>query len=158
MQSELDLLKQENARLMTRIAELEQRETENAELKAKVDDFLDLTYKDKVSEEQHTIEQGIIQEVILFIQKGKPLTSSNSICKTQGTNIKVNDDGSGQELAQLFPMLKLQKTITVLKTEPILNNIRNALNQMAKFEVRNQNVEFPNVTVQAFVEKILNHM
>ncbi|RHZ82818.1 hypothetical protein Glove_103g65 [Diversispora epigaea] len=159
MQSELDLLKQENARLMTRIAELEQRETENAELKAKViklehdieeikkqtliyrihllkvpqtnsqynycsiylyssvqakspedkkvDDFLDLTYNDK------KIEQGIIQEVILFIQKGKPLTSSNSISKTQSTNIKVNDDESGQELAQLFSDAEITEGKTI---------------------------------------------
>ncbi|RHZ82811.1 hypothetical protein Glove_103g212 [Diversispora epigaea] len=111
---------------LTRIAELEQRETENAELKAKtnsqynccsiylyssvqakspedkkVDDFLDLTYNDKSENRTR------------YNSRRNPLTSSNSISKTQGTNIKVNDDESGQELAQLFSDAKITEGKTI---------------------------------------------
>ncbi|RHZ83573.1 hypothetical protein Glove_91g98 [Diversispora epigaea] len=129
MQSKLDLLKQENVRLMARITELKQRKSENAKLKTKypklivnktaiistsdiaqhkytntsqtihiepkssedkeIDNFLDLTYKDTIR---------------------KLLTLSNSI--------EVNDDESGQRLAQLFSDAEIaEDTVAEIKTK-----------------------------------------
>ncbi|CAJ0910733.1 129_t:CDS:10 [Entrophospora sp. SA101] len=47
------------------------------------------------------IEQGLIQEAILFIQKGV-LTSPINNLKTQESDVNIGNDKGGRELAQLF--------------------------------------------------------
>ncbi|CAG8626353.1 178_t:CDS:2, partial [Diversispora eburnea] len=59
------------------------------------------------------IEQGIIQEVILFIQKEKILTSLTNTPKTQDSNIEVSEDKNGCELAQLFSDAKIVEGKTI---------------------------------------------
>ncbi|CAG8609756.1 6930_t:CDS:2 [Diversispora eburnea] len=71
----------------------------------KIDKFLDSKYKEK------KIEQGIIQEVILFIQKEKILISLINTPKTQDSNIKVSEDKNGHKLARLFFDAKIAEEI-----------------------------------------------
>ncbi|CAG8567392.1 3766_t:CDS:2, partial [Acaulospora morrowiae] len=59
------------------------------------------------------IEQGIIQEVILFIQKEKMLTSLTNIPETQDSIIKVSEDKNGRELARLFSDAEIAEGKTI---------------------------------------------
>ncbi|CAJ0839919.1 15021_t:CDS:2 [Entrophospora sp. SA101] len=104
MPSELDLWRQENA-------SFEQNQTTNDTLESSLSTELLVTpplpvhhllkistpspVNHKISYSQK-IEQGIIQEVVLFIQKEKLLTLSTNIPGTQDSNIEVNDDGDGR--------------------------------------------------------------
>ncbi|CAG8639149.1 10967_t:CDS:2, partial [Diversispora eburnea] len=59
------------------------------------------------------IEQGIIQEVILFIQKEKILTSLTNTPKTQDSDIEVSEDKNGRELARLFSDAEIAEGKTI---------------------------------------------
>ncbi|CAG8634995.1 11351_t:CDS:2, partial [Ambispora gerdemannii] len=81
----------------------------------------DISSKIKIPYNQK-IEQGIIQEVILFIQKEKLLTLSDvkassfrktNISETHDSNVKVNNNKDRQELAQLFSDTKIAEGKTI---------------------------------------------
>ncbi|CAH1767649.1 5288_t:CDS:2 [Entrophospora sp. SA101] len=74
---------------------LEDKEVDDDSLEAC--NFAESEYKKRIGNEiSQKIEQGIIQEVVLFIQKEKLLTLSTNIPGTQDSNIEVNDDGDGR--------------------------------------------------------------
>ncbi|KAF0478026.1 hypothetical protein F8M41_024111 [Gigaspora margarita] len=210
IQSELNLLKQENVRLIARIAELEQRESENAELKAKImeleydikkirnkipyftekqtkvvtniqdtpsigsqtihvepkspedkeiDNFLDLIYKDKISNKmikrnrekkykseitsqnsQDQLSQASEKQHTSFSLPINQKTSYSQKIK-QGTDIEVNDDESGQRLAQLFSDTEIAEVAEI--SRGITTNNQDLIKPSSSNDLSNTKVSIP---------------